>query len=305
MRVLAFLALLAMLGGCATTPPDRGGLETTPVALPADIARLTYPLDAFRISTEEAMVTQRANYDLAQRCVARFGFTLPPRDTGPRETRRRDNYGLADENEARANGYSLDVVDRSREVQWEDRLDQDGQVFGIYQGTTKAGQPVGVPGLPAGGCAGEMFRAIEEGAPPLGDRELVAHLEKQAWNRALDDPRVKTAIESWRQCVGRAGYRYDNALQAPYAYWSARRTAGRTEVTPAQKVDGVPPTPDEVAAALTDVRCKKETGLLQTWVDVEFAHQRVLIEENSERLREYRSFVETCIRNAQRVLAGT
>jgi hypothetical protein len=125
----------------------------------------------------------------------------------------------------------------------------------------------------------------------------VVTLEKRALRQSQQDSRVRTAIGEWRSCMKAEGHDFADPW-APYDHWSQNRPR-----TPEQKMDpraGL--TAAEVDMALTDVRCKNQTHLLDTWVAATIAYQRQLIDENIDQLRVHERAIGVNVVNAERVL---
>ncbi len=60
----------------------------------------------------------------------------------------------------------------------------------------------------------------------------------------------------------------------------------------------------ELATAVADVRCKKETNLVNVWAGVETAYQKLAVAQNKAALTSVRRAVETQLKNAAGVRPG-
>jgi hypothetical protein len=287
-RGVALMAAV-ILTGCSDPGPDV-------MALPDDIATVVHPLESYQLDRDQSQLTQRARYLLTRRCVRRYKLDLPPMDTAPRREKRRDDYGLADARDARRWGYTLDW-DRPSELPWEARIEPDSRLFVVVNGRTTSGRPI--PGLPTGGCQGEARRAL---AGPTKDP--VPDLIRRAWSTSRESPEVVSATRRWHTCIEKAGYRYDNPVESPFGYWSERRMRANPRPTAAQRRHGIPPTAEEIEAAVADVACKQESGFLSAWVASNIEHQRRLVTEHQHDLTEHRRRLDATVARARRVLAG-
>jgi hypothetical protein len=216
-----------------------------------------------------------------QRCLKRFGIDVPlgSPEKAANAQHRADWYGLTNEDTAREYGYS-----GARPV-----VPEQDQPF--IRRIPRPAQPLvtgDAPGSPDGGCQGESNRVITEGSPAVQDDYLVRKLEKQAVDQARRDNEVVARVEDWQACL-----KQDFAdPMAPYAHWNAKRPKGTLTVSP-----------EESAMAVADVRCKRETGLLDTWAGATIVYQRKLADQNAGQLRLHRQRLERNVQNAERVSA--
>jgi hypothetical protein len=263
---------------------------------------LTFPLDAFDLTDTEMETVDRARYLLVQECARRFGADLPIRQPGARRLPDAERYGLADEGKARTWAYSADGPPPDA-VPWEVAIDSKSRAFLIVNGVDPQGRPAGVAGLAAGGCRSGADRVLGQGTAPDA-RNPTPDLDDRAWRSSLQDPAVQSAATAWKRCMARAGHSYDNPVEAPYYHWSEKRVAANPHPSEEQRRNGIPPTDAERRAALDDVRCKRESGFLRTWVAADAAWQRRLVAENLDRLVEHRRTLEHLVRNATELLAS-
>ncbi|GAA2810519.1 hypothetical protein [Kribbella solani] len=298
----AVMLLAGTTAGCTATEarsPDRAPAARPSITmrqLPADIGQVAYPLDRYRLTAAEQRLMEQATYVLVRRCTLRFGLELPPLGKAIDKTRR-DRYGLSDPIEARTWAYSLDKPSVLAPA-WLAPIAPGSRLHSIVTGTDADGRPAKEHGLPAGGCGGSARRALAQDRTSSGD-DLVAGLDSEAWKSARADARVQQAESAWQRCMNAAGYRYQNAVEAPYAYWGERRLLGRKAVSPAEKKSGIKPSRAEFAAALVDVRCKRTSGFLQTWVALTIARQDQLVIDQGPALRAHREALSSSVRTAK------
>ncbi|MGI3226705.1 hypothetical protein ACRJ4B_25625 [Streptomyces sp. GTA36] len=86
--------------------------------------------------------------------------------------------------------------------------------------------------------------------------------------RSQKDSRVVAGFRTWSSCMAAKGYRYASPMDA------IDDPEFGTEKT----------NPTEISTARADVECKKKTGLVRTWFDVESTWQRTEIEKKAEEL---------------------
>jgi hypothetical protein len=75
--------------------------------------------------------------------------------------------------------------------------------------------------------------------------------------------------------------------------------------TPQQRRHGVRPSASETRAAVADVRCKQESGLIEKWASADVAAQRKLISANRDQLRRYREGLDRIVQSAERVVRAS
>jgi hypothetical protein len=61
---------------------------------------------------------------------------------------------------------------------------------------------------------------------------------------------------------------------------------------------------EEKRNARADLRCKRSTGLLGTWLAADIAYQHAIIEREGERLRDYGRIVEKVVEISNRIIAA-
>ncbi len=106
--------------------------------------------------------------------------------------------------------------------------------------------------------------------------------EAASWTQS--DPRITAVDTAWSQCMARHGYSYRNPSAAADKNWPAS------------------PTATEIATAVADVTCKNQVNLVNTWLTVEAAYQRVLIGDNLAALAHLQSAFQVNLERAQQIL---
>ena len=256
----------------------RGGASAPPRAL-------TLPLDPYQPSPAYLDLLARARHTLLVRCMRRLGVNPPP--TAPviplPPAGNAQRYGLADERDARAQGYHLPGM-APRAVKPLTALSPAQEAALTGSGPARAGNRA----VPEGGCYGEAERALDRGAPTAKDPNLGQLLGLESFARSKQDPRVRAVFGSWSACMRRAGFSYGDPMQAN------DDPAFRTER----------PSRAEITVAVADVGCKREVGLVGVWASVEAAYQERALDRHAGELEVVRRLLDVRRRNAARIAAG-
>jgi hypothetical protein len=245
------LVALAGLGGCGSPGP---------AAEPEPGPGFRLPLDDYLPTPAEAAELSQGYRDLLHRCMTGFGVDYPPPGLpaggGPADRNER-RYGLVDPAAAASRGYHFgtDLPARRRPPP----LPPAAQAALAGTAARVAGRAV-----PAGGCAAWARRELTAADPPGADTGLAEALSVRGFTAAEHDPRVTAAMRAWSACMRAHSYSYATPFEPTFT----------GAVTPA-----------ETATAVTDVACKRQTGLARTWYAVEAAGQRPLIAANAAALR--------------------
>ncbi len=278
-RIVVLLACVAALVACGTGGERPGEPELSVVPVRDGGIDLRYPLDAYQAMGEQRTAIDTAQAVLVRGCLAGRGLDLPLGKAADRPARP-DWYGVTTEARARDAGYNA-VGRPIADLPFVQRV------------------PPASRSLLAA-CLDEANRTLTEGAPALRDARLVLTLEKRALATSQEDSRVRAAIGEWSACMAAHGHTFADPWE-PYTHWNARR-AQRTPTAEEKRDPRSALTPEEVAMAVTDVRCKEETRLLDTWVAATAAHQRPLVTRHRDELRVHQRVLRTTVANARRVL---
>jgi hypothetical protein len=145
------------------------------------------------------------------------------------------------------------------------------------------GRDTSDPDVPEGGCMGEARRTLVTETPePTTD--VVRNLIREAAKRSTEHGQVREATDKWLACVKQAGWPYESPHDA-VRHWNSLGADGE-------------PTPEEVDAAVADVKCKQETNLHRLWAAAEVAYQRKLFDENTAQIQHQRAWLDEMLRNA-------
>lgn len=297
-RQTALLAVTILLGGvaaCAThaTPSSSSPVTIEPalgqITMVNDWRQIKLPLDAWTLSGRDTWRIDRAEAEFTRTCMGRFGFSYSggPSDqepsanaTGPTHYRL---YGLLDEAHARAYGYHNGVLRSPEKYAGNSKpisRDYANVVAAKLGGGTYKGQRI-----PSGGCVGDARRLVAGGGPTV-DPSLAERLSGDSWLRSNSDSRVLAAFDTWSSCMADSGYRYRTPMDA--------NNDDRWAADPSSKA--------EIAVALADVRCKKQTNLTGIRLAVDSAYERAAILAHAQELRSLKEGQQRQVRNAVQVL---
>jgi hypothetical protein len=283
--------LVACNGPSATPEP---GLSPTTVAG----AQVSLPLDAYLPTAEAGERSARARDLLVRDCLGHFGLQwqgLSAAELGHdrllQEGRLAGRFGLVDKRQAARYGYHPPPWSPLHPDARRQPTDRDrgllADVRAVLLGTTAsyAGRAV-----PSGGCVQEAERVLWPRPQWDGDPALVSKLEHEADARADADPRKQDLFRRWSRCMRRAGFGYTVPRDAVHDQRWRRNAAGGQ------------PSPDEIAAAIIDVRCKEEVRYLEIAAAVTAEYQRQLINANAEALHRLQHINQTRARGVDQVL---
>ncbi|MFJ8083798.1 hypothetical protein ACIQ6Y_24710 [Streptomyces sp. NPDC096205] len=265
------LAGTLLLAGCSgdgdgdgTSSPPRPDNSVAP-ASSSLTAGLALPVEGYMFSEAEMGQLTRAMSTLTQRCMERAGFDYRPQaDAGGPDIGVLDRrYGIANTYTAQVYGYHFPVPAVEQESAAKS-LSPAGRVALV-------GKPMTDGTLdPDGGCVGEAKRRLAGDEAEFGPDDKARQLNMESYARSQKDPRVLAVFRDWSACMAGRGYRYASPMDAIDDPAFATKQASGTEISTAR----------------ADVECKKKTGLVRTWFDVESGWQRERIEQDAEDLAE-------------------
>jgi hypothetical protein len=227
---------------------------------------------------------ERAKATLERQCLRNYGFDVPiPEPPGP-PSLAYDRYGLWDQAHAQTHGYRPAPVNDSGRIYGE-VLPAEAQA--VYTGRKPAAN------AGPGGCQGEAMRALGGEQPPAKDP---LDLADDALELSKRDDRVRDLFKAWSSCLSRAGWRNLRRPDDAVSHWLSRPPPN-----PAAKNAGPPER--EVAMAVADVQCKKQTNILGTWLAADLAYQQQIVDQNGDELRRWRQWIDRRLDIANRVLS--
>lgn len=288
--------------GAALVVLPPGGLGSTTGRPHIDVPRIPpassavaipLPLDSYeQVSVQEQEALAAAGDQLTQRCMAAAGFSYPvaaqPGAGGANVAAIEDGgYGVASRAQAETYGYtpagaggplgSLVALPGFLKEQNQNGPAWTSALLGF------------VPGAKAGaaqhqGCLQAADTALYGSLNANPNPDPVPGIAVQSAQWTQSDPRILAAERAWSACMSRSGFGYQNPAQAQERDWPST------------------PTPEEIATAVADVRCKAQTNLVNTWLTVEAAYQQVLIGQNLSSLSRLQASVGALLRRAEFLL---
>ncbi|MFI9254637.1 hypothetical protein [Streptomyces sp. NPDC053069] len=275
--------------------PAAGGDPSEPVdfkgggAVVRPDGSMSLPLDAYVPVKDERTIAQAENV-LAQQCMRDMGLKLPQAlmlANGTRPAAPYVLYGVMDMKAVKAHGYR----EPSPEPQTASGRRADAEITPAveraYFGDPKNGRP---------GCEGKAREKLG-GKNPETLFMLVQQLRSQALSATFHDSRVMATVAKWSACMKESGYRYDSPLAPAHD----RRLLGKGLPVP-KGATLPPPSPAEIAAAVTDIECKRKARYVQTAALVSAAYQREIIEQRAEQLQDARRTQKLKVAAAEEII---
>lgn len=138
-----------------------------------------------------------------------------------------------------------------------------------------------VPGLPQGGCAGEVDKLL--GGDPFSTiPEDIDKLRLAAYR----DDRTQEAVRDWADCMAEAGFRYTSVDEPVDTFGDGRALSE-----------------EELAVATADVACTKSSRWRDISFAIEKAYQERELKENPERWADVKAKGDSIYANARKAVA--
>lgn len=250
----------------SSSEPDLSKYASTHVQLDPSRGRMVFPLDAFSSDAEGFLTIDKANHLAIEKCVKRAGQPMIPyRSMASDEDERL--FGLWVEPFAATYAYGVP---------------KDLNKVGYVGGTEKS-TPASVEAYRT--CVAQLkdkllpiLRSNEAGSTEpaaVGASKSIAMTQKNALYEAT--------WKSWAECVR------------------------KSNISVSGIEDGFAPNlpPDEegkIRVALIDVRCKRETNVVQTLGDLFARYQAAYIEENEAALMEQKKKLQQTLQKAEEII---
>jgi hypothetical protein len=252
---------------------------------------LALPLEAYMLNYSDGVQIERGRQRLTVACMKRLGFAYQPPQLGlhPPASSNDSNmprrYGITNRTEAQQWGYH---VPPRGEQSPPSSTPLSKAAHEALTGSADAPRPGATPGggkngIPKGGCIGDARRTLDADFTDT----LAGRLNKESFNKTMQDPAVKAAERQWSTCMKSRGY----AAGDPYNVTDTYRPAA-----------GATPSKEEIAVAVADIDCKKETRLVDTMFAVESGIQRGLIEDQQLALNAGREKISDALRASADIL---
>ncbi|MCX4881220.1 MULTISPECIES: hypothetical protein [unclassified Streptomyces] len=258
-------------GARASAAPDSS-IAPRSSSLTADLA---LPVESYVFSEADMGLLTHAMNDLARDCMKAKGFDYRPDETDTPDIGVMDRrYGIANSHTAATYGYHFPTPRTGR---------ANVQALGEAGRIALSGKPRADGRLdPDGGCVGEAKRRLAGDKATFGPDEIARRINMDSYVRSEKDPRVLAVFRAWSSCMASKGYRYGSPMDA---IDDPRFGKATTE-------------PAEISTARADVECKKKTGLVRSWFDVESAMQQTEIDKNAETLARIKRHKEDQLKRA-------
>ncbi|MFF7748494.1 hypothetical protein ACFZCP_04400 [Streptomyces sp. NPDC007971] len=250
---------------------------------------MTLPLDAY-VSVKDENTIVRAENVLAQRCMRAGKLALPKAlmpAGGPEPTAPYVIYGVMDMKAVKVYGYREPFPEKKPTGGGPAPDGITPAVKRAYFDDPKTGRL---------GCEGKARRELG-GKNPLTLFGLVQQLRSQTLDATFQDSRVVGAVSKWSACMKKSGYDYDNPLAPAHD----RNLLGKGLPVP-KGATLPPPSPAEIAAAVTDVECKRKAQYLQTVALVTAAYEREIIGQRAKQLQDARRTQRQKVESAEEII---
>lgn len=254
LRSTTLLAIALCIAGCAAplSQNTSGNAEMFPPT--PEVERLQLPFDAYSFSLADLYTISNAQDLLIKECMQARGhdWEIVTRPTEVKDLRNRRRYGVLEIRIAQQFGYHAPPGLLTP-------LDVEQQYDKRESGLSESQKEIA---FGTDGCGYEATTRLQPAASP--DPSLLDQLSRESLEESQAEPTVAAAIVSWRECVRRMGFDYQNpfaAISDPQ-WWTD---------------DSVGPSPQETAVAVADVSCKQQTGLIDLWHAAEVRIQERLI----------------------------
>ncbi|MFF5881094.1 hypothetical protein ACIQ9M_34695 [Streptomyces californicus] len=277
-RTVPLVVIAALAVSCSESPQEGSDLKLPDPT--RQVLDMRFPLDKYELSNGEMHLIYEASDILIRTCMEKSGHEWPsiefPKKVG--DWRSRLHFGLIETEVARLFGYSA-----ANEMASPPEVRQ--VVRKMKNRFAKLGQ-------------GEIRQA--EACKESADLELTRNatapfarfndLKEETFNAARRDPGVLGAEKAWIFCMRKAGFKYAKSGEPGSDPRWAERPAGKAS-------------PDEIATAEADVKCKQDANLITLQFDAEVSLEKKAIQENLKYLNQIASANVRYLENARNVIS--
>jgi hypothetical protein len=295
------LALAAALLGCSSGSGSGegggpAGAAKSPTASGGSSAerQVTYtnrlPMAHYSYTVAENTAIESAQHVLTRRCLKTYGIAYEPPKQAPDAPKPADRrYGLSSASEAARFGYHPN----RDAAQLPEGPQLSGDALTVFYGKRGAPQGGGEKlvykgkEVPDDGCFGQSVAQLSKEYDDPAGAAVASRIATESYEDSLADPAVKEGFRKWSACMRNSGFRYSSPMDP-------LNTAAFQSDDISEK---------EKRTATADVRCKKETRLLDIWFKAETGIQKADIEKNSEALEKLRTAHQEKAEAARRIIA--
>lgn len=292
---LGALLAVVVVGGCSAPAGPGPTPDTRNASILPSTARTsgrpTMPLDAFRPTSKDRYLLAVAETKRTNHCLAQFGVSkrLPAPSLKSIEDSQAiadsRTYGITDRAAAEVLGYHTpDGAAPPAEPSF--TADEDLVLEGIRTDAPPAVDPTTSPGkvggrvVPPGGCVGSARTTLYGTATHLAHFTRATDLAGEAWNTSRSSAPVAAATKAWAACMAGNGFDLTDPMKLTF--------------------DGLTPTQDERATAVSDVDCKQSTGFVRTWQKAAVAAEAKLVANHQSELTTERASMDAALAKARK-----
>lgn len=289
--VAAFLAV-----GCSTaTGQSSGDAPAEPQIAQAVNDRPegtapARPVDAYSLNQSDSGLIFQAREKLLIPCMKDKGFEYKsrglPQESGSKSNSwaEPDTLGLISSTAAAQTGYHSPANSGKTKEPGTGTSSPESEEYRIA--LTGSGHSPNAGPPKDKGCEGVVNGKMNSTGQPVPNLNLPDDLRTKSLEASMNDSRVKSAISSWSDCMGKHGYKYHTPVEAFLAAWP-------------DPVGG-----SEIDTAKADMGCKKEAKLLGTWDAVISAYQTSFIKKNESALQGLKEYYANEIAHAKSIISG-
>lgn len=236
------------------------------------------PLDPYLLDPAQIAALDKAQSVLVSRCMGKLGYDYPV------ATESADPSGMgADAPTTRVDGYfGFQSMSHARKWGYHPK-------GGFPEADDSAGTHLPAQESTAlNGCAGQARQSLTGGSTgDLGDPDFVVRLKFDTLGEGTRDPRTLAVFAKWSACMKARGHRYADPMKASGdPAWSRTRLPG----------------PQEIAVAVADQECRRDTNVVGVWYAVDYGYQQQAVQQNSARLAAAKAQTAAHLAAADRVL---
>ncbi|WP_319683477.1 hypothetical protein [Streptomyces sp. AK02-01A] len=247
------------------------------------------PIAKYSYSDAQSAAIAAAENVLTERCLRKYGieFRVPPvpQRTGISDRR----YGLSSAADAAQYGYHL-PPDLPPYNPTQGLAAEEAAVMNGAPGGPTAGKTLTYRGMkvPAGGCRWEAARSLAAGHEDRKAAAVAGNIANESYQVSIKDKRVQDVTREWSACMKSRGFTYSSPMTA----------LGDSKFLEQEMAD------HETATAEADIRCKKESDLLNVWFSVESEIQKAMIAKQSKTLDRLSDLHLAKVAAARKITAG-
>ena len=255
------IAIAMLVSSCSTDtggsiPPDLTGK----VKLDYENSLIVFPLDAYKISTDDFSRILLAREVILTTCMKKFGFNDDPKAAYSKAENR--NFGVWNVDRVRQYGFGF---------------------AGEKSASSQAHDEAGAWGNARYKCLDSEKAALEQITPQdqFMNGGIANELSMRSLNLASQTDAWKKSKEEWASCISSGGL---TPGQGP-AEWSSQQALDlliRTDQANPSSAD----VSEGIRIAMVEAECNQKTRLTQTLGDIQASYQLPLIRQNEAALAE-------------------